>query len=166
MGEGGRRHLWGGRPGRRPEPEPAGRSPGAPRACAGAGAARSTKPCAGKPAALPSARSTLPQPGGAAGARARRRQASRRPAARQVLGAPRDRDEAAAAGAFVVAHNSPDPALPGQKFCAPRPSGQGPASSPTLAPTARPPLRHPSRDPPRAGPRSSSAPGSGGLGRT
>ena len=119
MGEGGRRHLWGGRPGRRPKPEPAGRSPGAPQACTGARIARSTKPRAGQRAALGSARSYPPP----AGRRSRSpcqaeagEAASRAPPGSQT---PCASDQAAEAGAFVVRHNYADPALPGQKFGAP-----------------------------------------------
>ena len=63
MGEGGHRHLWAGRPGLRPKPQPVGRSPAVLQACAGAGTAPSTKPRAGQRAALRSARSYPPPAG-------------------------------------------------------------------------------------------------------
>lgn len=168
MGEGGRRHLWGGRPGRRPKPEPAGRSPGAPQACTGARIARSTKPRAGQRAALGSARSYPPP----AGRRSRSpcqaeagEAASRAPPGSQT---PCASDQAAEAGAFVVRHNYADPALPGQKFGAPH------LPAPRPVPLAHPAPGYPlrgsdsrARDAQPAGLRCSTClGGSSGLGRT
>lgn len=150
-----------------------GRSPGGLQARAGPRwrRAQSPEPASGRLSPLPAP--TLPQPGGAARARARRRQARRRPAPRQRPGRPRARAQAAEAGAFVVGHNSADPALPGEKFCAPHLSGRGASSARPLPPRAArrgSDTRASAGD--RAGPSGSSLPpptpprGSGGLDRT
>lgn len=146
MGEGGRRHLSGGRPGRRPKPEAAGRSLGVLQACARAGIAPSTKPRAGQRVVLPSARSYPPP----AGRRSQRpcqaeagEAASRTPPGSQTPARQRRGHEGRG---FVVCHNSADPELPRQKFCAPHLSRLGPVSMPTLTPRYPPArLRHPSR---------------------
>lgn len=146
MGEGGHKHRWWGSPGRRPEAEPAGRRRRVPQACAGAGIALSTKPRAGQRAALDSARS-YPPPTGRRSQRPCQAEAgeaaSRTPPGSQT---PARQRRGRGGRRFVVRHNSADPALPGQKFCAPHLSSQGPLSSPILAPRCPPARRrHPSR---------------------
>lgn len=119
--------------GRCPKPEPAGHSPRILQACAGAGIAPSTKPRAGQRAALPCARSYPPP----AGQRSRSpcqaeagEAATRTPPGSQTPARPRR----GLGGRRFCPHNSADPALPEQKFCAPHLSGQGPVPSPNVAP--------------------------------
>lgn len=85
MGEGGRRHLWGGRLATAPSQSPRASAPGTRRPAQEPESlgAQSPEPTSERLSARPAP--TLPQPGGAAGARARRRQARRRPAPRRVL---------------------------------------------------------------------------------
>lgn len=85
MGEGGRRHLWGGRLAAAPSQSPRASAPGTCRPAQEPESlgAQSPEPASERLSARPAP--TLPQPGGAAGARARRRQARRRPAPRRVL---------------------------------------------------------------------------------
>lgn len=76
--------------------------------------AQSPKPASERFSPLPAP--TLPQPGGAAGDRARQRQARRCPAPRQVLRPPRASDEATEAGALLSATTPRTRSYPGRSF--------------------------------------------------
>lgn len=164
MGEGGRRHLRGGRPGRRPEPEPAGRRLRDPRACAGAGIARSTKPRAGQRAALGSAGS-YPPPAG------RRSQspcqaeageaASRAPPDSQY---PARRRQGRGGQRFCCPPQLRGPGTAGQKFGAPHLSAREPV--PLAHPHPRCPDTRAGDEPPTQPRHSFLPPGCGGLRRT
>lgn len=146
MGEGGRRHLRGGRPGRRPKLEPAGRSPVVLQACARARIAPSTKPRAGQRAA-------------------RRRASSYPPPARRRSRSPCQAEAGEAASRTPPGSQAPRaPAMRPRRpalCCLPQLRGRGAARAEVLRaspirpggqflcllspPTARPQLRHPSR---------------------
>jgi hypothetical protein len=132
MGEGGHRLVREAARVAAPGPSPRSHLVGGLAGLRGSPSLGEHKARAGLRAALPVPATTLPQPGGADGACARRRQARRRPAPRGALG-HRAPARAAPAPAFVVRPNSADPRLPAEKFCAP------PLSGPEPAPLARSP---------------------------